>query len=69
MAFDLEDLDPRGGRKAKPLNLDDLNIEDLEEYVAVLDVEIARVKAKIEAKRSHASAASSFFKKQETNGE
>jgi hypothetical protein len=29
MAFDLEDLDPRNAKKAKPLNLDDLNIDDL----------------------------------------
>jgi uncharacterized small protein (DUF1192 family) len=63
MAFDLEDLDPRNARKAKPLNLDDLNIDDLKEYVAVLKAEIERVEAKIKAKQSHASAASSFFKK------
>ena len=63
MAFDLEDLDPRNARKAKPLNLDDLNIDDLREYVAVLKTEIERVEAKIKAKQSHASAASAFFKK------
>lgn len=63
MAFDLDDLDPRNARKAKPLNLDDLNIEDLREYVEVLKAEIARVEAKLKAKQSHASAAASFFKK------
>jgi uncharacterized small protein (DUF1192 family) len=63
MAFDLEDLDPRNAKKAKPLNLDDMNIEDLREYVSVLKAEIARVEEKIKAKQSHASAAASFFKK------
>jgi len=63
MAIDLDDLDPRNARKAKPLNLDDLNIEDLKEYVAVLKAEIERVEAKMKSKQSHASAASAFFKK------
>jgi len=63
MAFELDDLDPRNARKAKPLNLDDMNIEDLKEYVSVLTAEIARVEDKIKAKQSHASAAASFFKK------
>lgn len=62
MAFDLDDLDPRH-KKAPPKNLDDLNIEDLKEYVAVLKAEILRVEDKIKAKQSHASAASAFFKK------
>ncbi len=63
MAFDLDDLDPRNAKKAKPLNLDDMNIEDLKDYVAVLQAEIVRVEAKMKAKQSHASAAASFFKK------
>ena len=63
MAIDLDDLDPRNAKKAKPLNLDDMNIEDLREYVSVLTAEIARVEAKIKAKQSHASAAASFFKR------
>ena len=62
MAFELDDLDPRNAKK-KPLNLDDMNIEDLREYVSVLKAEIARVEDKIKAKQSHASAAASFFKK------
>jgi uncharacterized small protein (DUF1192 family) len=63
MAFDLEDLDPRNAKKAKPLNLDDMSIEDLREYIDVLKAEIVRVEAKVKAKQSHASAAASFFKK------
>jgi uncharacterized small protein (DUF1192 family) len=63
MAFELDDLDPRNARKAKPLNLDDMSVEDLREYIAVLTAEIARVEDKIKAKQSHASAAASFFKR------
>ena len=62
MAFELDDLDPRNAKK-KPLNLDDLNIEDLKEYVATLKAEIVRVETKIKAKQSHASAAASLFKR------
>jgi uncharacterized small protein (DUF1192 family) len=62
MAFDLDDLDPRQ-KKPKPLNLDDMNIEDLQDYVAVLKAEIERVEAKIKAKQGHASAAASLFKR------
>ena len=62
MAFDLDDLDPRNAKK-KPLNLDDMNIEDLREYIAVLKAEIERVEGKVKATQSHASAAASFFKK------
>ena len=62
MAFELDDLDPRNAKK-KPLNLDDMNIADLREYVAVLKAEIERVETKMKAKQSHASAAASFFKK------
>jgi uncharacterized small protein (DUF1192 family) len=62
MAFELDDLDPRNAKK-KPLNLDDMNIDDLKEYVAAMKTEIERVEAKIKSKQSHASAAASFFKK------
>jgi uncharacterized small protein (DUF1192 family) len=62
MAIDLDDLDPRNAKK-KPLNLDELNIGDLKEYVATLQAEIERVEAKIKAKQGHASAAASLFKK------
>ena len=62
MAFELDDLDPRNAKK-KPLNLDEMNIDDLKEYVAAMRAEIERVEAKIKAKQSHASAAASFFKR------
>ena len=63
MAIDLDDLDPRNAKKAKPLNLDDMSIEDLKEYIAILKAEIVRVEDKVKAKQSHASAAASFFKR------
>ena len=59
MAFDLDDLDPRNAKK-KPLNLDDMNIDDLQEYIAILRAEIERVEAKVKAKQNHASAAQSL---------
>ena len=62
MAFDLDDLDPRH-KKPQLKNLDDMNIEDLQEYVAVLKAEIDRVEAKIKSKQSHAAAAASIFKR------
>jgi len=62
MAFDLDDLDPRQ-KKPQPRNLDAMNIEDLEEYVAVLKAELSRVEDKIKSKQSHAAAAASLFKK------
>lgn len=62
MAFDLDDLDPRNAKK-KPLNLDEMNIGDLKEYVVVLKAEIDRVETKIKAKEGHASAAASLFKR------
>ena len=62
MAFELDDLDPRNAKK-KPLNLDEMNIGDLKEYVTVLKAEIERVETKIRAKEGHASAAASLFKR------
>jgi uncharacterized small protein (DUF1192 family) len=62
MAYDLDDLDPRQ-KKKQPINLDKMNSEDLNEYVAALKAEIARVEVKIKAKQSHAAAAAAFFKK------
>ncbi len=62
MAFDLDDLDPKQ-KKSQPRNLDVMNIEDLKEYMVILKAELERVEAKIKAKRSHAAAAASLFKK------
>ena len=62
MAFETDDLEPRQ-KKTQPKNLDPFSIEELQEYIAVLNAEIARVEEKMKAKQSHAAAAASFFKK------
>jgi uncharacterized small protein (DUF1192 family) len=61
-AMDIEDLEPRK-KTATPLNLDTLSIEELNDYIASLEAEIARVRAKIEAKKAHLAGASALFRK------
>jgi uncharacterized small protein (DUF1192 family) len=45
-----------------PPLLDSYGIEELNAYIADLEAEIARVKAKIAVKDAHRSAAAAFFK-------
>lgn len=60
--MDIDDLEPRN--KAKPKkDLEVLGVEELEEYIAELEAEIARARTAIEGKTSHRSAADAFFKK------
>lgn len=59
--MDADDLEPRKV-KPKPKDLDALGIEELEDYIADLEAEIARAKEKIAAKQSFKSGAESFFK-------
>lgn len=59
--MDIDDLEPR--RQApKPKDLESLGVEELEEYLAELEAEAARVKQKIAAKKSYLSGADSLFK-------
>lgn len=44
------------------MNLEAMSVEELGERVALLEGEIARLKAAIEAKRKSKSAADAFFK-------
>ena len=46
-----------------PLVLDSMSIGQLEDYIAQLEAEIARVRADIESKKTHLSGAESLFKK------
>ena len=62
MALEDEDLQPRTV-KPKPKDLEPLSIEALENYIAELEAEIARVRAVIGAKRSHCSGAEALFRK------
>ncbi len=59
--MDLEDFEPRK-QKPKPKDLSSISVGDLEEYIAMLESEIARVREEIARKQSHKSAASAFFK-------
>ena len=59
--MDIEDLEPRN-KKPKPRDLDSLGIDQLEEYLAELQTEAARVEEKIAAKKSYLSGVDSFFK-------
>ncbi len=56
-----EDLVPQTLRP-KPLDLDSLSIEALNEYIDELEGEIERVRAAIAAKESWRGEAESFFK-------
>jgi len=57
-----EDL-PRRTRRLEKLPLDLLGVEELNEYIAELREEIARVEADIGRKQSHRAAADAFFRK------
>jgi uncharacterized small protein (DUF1192 family) len=60
-AMELEDLEPR--KKAPKLkDLEVMGVEELEEYLAELETEAARVKEKIAAKKAYLSGAEGLFK-------
>ena len=60
--MDPEDLEPRSAQP-KPKDLDEMGIEELEDYLAELNAEAERVQAKIAAKKAYLEgAAASFFK-------
>ena len=46
----------------KKLNLEDLSIENLKEYILELEEEIMRIKAEIDLKKSSISEAEKYFK-------
>lgn len=60
--MDLDDLMPRN-QKPKPRDLSNLSIGELEEYIAAMEAEIARVREVIRTKRDVRGAAESFFKR------
>lgn len=59
--MDLDDLEPRK-TKPKPKDLDVMGVAELEEYLAELDAEAARVKEKLAAKKAYLSGAEGLFK-------
>jgi len=60
--MDTDDLQPQK-QKPAPKNLDVLSVEALVEYIADLEVEIARVREAIKGKKGAHVAADQFFKK------
>ena len=60
--FDEEDLVPRN-QPRKPRDLTLLAIDELEEYIATLEAEIARARAEIAAKQKQRSGAEALFKR------
>ena len=59
MSDDFEDQRP----SQAPKNLTEWNIEDLQNYIANLEAEIAKCKQIIEQKKKVSSAADALFKK------
>jgi uncharacterized small protein (DUF1192 family) len=59
--MDLEELEPRK-KLPTPPDLDRMSIEELKEYIASMEAEIARVRGKIEAKQAHLEGAAALFK-------
>jgi uncharacterized small protein (DUF1192 family) len=59
--MDIEELEPKK-QKPQPRNLDVLSIEELNNYIAEMRTEIARVEEKIAAKKAHINAAAGLFK-------
>jgi uncharacterized small protein (DUF1192 family) len=59
--MDIEELEPKK-QKPQPRNLDVLSIEELNNYIAEMRTEIARVEEKIAAKKAHIDAAAGLFK-------
>lgn len=60
--MDLDELEPRK-KNVEPRNLEVMGVKELEDYIAELEAEIARVKAVIAGKSTHKSAAEKFFKR------
>jgi uncharacterized small protein (DUF1192 family) len=60
--MDLEDFEPRK-KPVKPKDLSPFSIEELNEYIALLQGEIERARDAIKAKKAHRAGANLFFKK------
>jgi len=59
--LDTDDLDPKKAPAGKP-DLYVMSIEQLNEYIAEMEIEIARVRAEIARKQTARGAADSVFK-------
>ena len=59
--MDIEDLEPQK-KKAAPRDLDAMGVEQLENYLAEIEAEVERVRAKITEKKDYLTGAQAFFK-------
>ncbi len=59
--MDTDDLEPKK-KKPAPKNLEEMSIEALQEYIAEMEVEIARVREAIAGKEDARTGAEQFFK-------
>lgn len=59
----MEDEDRARERFFAPRDLDDISVDELRERIAEMEAEIERLKAAIDAKTAHLSAADSIFKR------
>ncbi len=59
--MDPEELEPRA-KKPEPRNLEIMSLEELRDYIAEMEAEIARVSEMIAAKEAARSGAESVFK-------
>ncbi len=59
--MDLDELEPQK-KKAAPKDLEALGVEQLEEYLADLEAEAERVRAKLADKKAYLAGAQAFFK-------
>ena len=59
--MDIEELEPQK-KKAAPKDLDAMGVEQLEEYLAELEAEAGRVRAKLADKKAYLAGAQDFFK-------
>ena len=59
--MDLDELEPRK-KKTAPKDLDALGVEQLDEYLAELETEAARVRARLAEKKDYLAGAQAFFK-------
>ena len=60
--MDSDDLEPKK-KKPAPKNLEEMSIEALQEYIAEMEAEIARVREAIAGKEDARAGADQFFKK------
>ena len=59
--MDLDELEPQK-KKSAPKDLDALGVEQLVEYLAEIEAEAQRVRAKIAEKKDYLDGAEKFFK-------